>query len=354
MDSAIEPRARVLSAGSDIHRREPPAVIRCVVGDEPVDPAGCLRSRPQHCHGDVDLGCAHRDSFPLLGPRTAAWSGARGERPAYRTMTPVIDVLDRGIRAALEDAPGQIGVVVSRESGVVLDIDGHDVVPAASMIKLPLLVVALRHVQAGDLALDQRVTLPSRRAGGSGAVALMPSLTALPLGELLHLMIAVSDNDAANAVADLVGMPSIAEFARSIGCAATRMRRPFMDFRAVREGRDNFTSVADVARMLTLLRGGALLDDRHTRLALRMLHDQRDRAGLPAYLGVDVRVGGKTGLLPGIRHDAAILERDGSWIVVAVAATDLLQEGVDWGTSVLPVFATVGAMTALTCLDFRE
>jgi hypothetical protein len=93
-----------------------------------------------------------------------------------------------------------------------------------------------------------------------------------------------------------------------------------------------------------------LLGPEPTRLAIGILRDQQLVTGLPAYLPTDVAVGSKSGDLPGLRADMALLERAGRWVSVAVIADDLGESGAPeatyGGTAVLPVFAALGALAA--------
>jgi len=74
---------------------------------------------------------------------------------------------------------------------------------------VPVLLAALAAVQGGDLHMATVVDIPVERVGGSGPLCLLPSVTRLPLGELLSLMIAPSDNDATNVVLDHVGTVAV-------------------------------------------------------------------------------------------------------------------------------------------------
>src|SRR4051812_9294228 len=93
-------------------------------------------------------------------------------------------------------APGHVSVVVADRTGVLVDVEGSRVVPAASTVKVPILVAVLRQVACGDVGLDDQVGLGERRVGGSGPLAALVSVTCLPVRELLDLMITLSDNDA--------------------------------------------------------------------------------------------------------------------------------------------------------------
>ena len=111
----------------------------------------------------------------------------------------------------------------------------------------------------------------------------------------------------------------------------TRLRRRMMDPAAVEAGRENQTCPADLVALIVALREGRLLGPDLTRLALEILREQQFVAGLPAYRPAGVAAASKTGDLPGLRADMAILERGERWVAVAVLA-DELTDGRSRGT----------------------
>lgn len=261
------------------------------------------------------------------------------------------ETVDR-LTTTLDRAPGRVGCAVRFDDGRGFTLDADRAQSSASTIKVPILLTALRACQEGRLALDETVALPAPadRVGGSGPIQLLPSLTALPLREVLTLMIALSDNDATNAVIDLLGFGAVAAVLAEVPTRHTVLQRTMMNPAAIARGEENRTCAADLVAVVVALRGGRLLDEEHTGLALEMLRTQQFLEGLPAYLPPTVSVASKTGSIFGMRGDVALLERDGRWAVVAVLASDLGDgEGpaaVDRGTSVLPVFAAVGESVA--------
>ena len=96
------------------------------------------------------------------------------------------------------------------------------VVPAASTIKVPILVAVLRLVARGELGLGDSMQLGDDRVGGSGPLAALASVTQLQVGELLELMITLSDNDATNALLDLVGLAEVDRLCAELGMGRTR------------------------------------------------------------------------------------------------------------------------------------
>ena len=251
--------------------------------------------------------------------------------------------MDTGqISARLEElvasAPGHLSLAVRTPMGYRFDHDATRVVPAASTIKVPVMLAYL----AAGMPWDLPVSLPVQRVGGCGPLSLLPSVTSLPDGEVIRLMIALSDNDATNALLGLVGQGEVARLLGRAGTRHTVLRRRMMDTAAAAAGHENETCAADLAELLATLRAGVLLPPREASMALAVMREQQFDEGLPAFLPEGVHCASKTGSLAGIRHDIAILERADSWVAVAALTTDLLDGDIDRGTSVYPTYAAIG------------
>ena len=275
--------------------------------------------------------------------------GSQGACAAYSLVMSDLSDLSVTLRSEIvtlaAEAPGDLSVVVVGADGLIVDLDGGRVVPAASTIKVPILVTALEQVAGGVARLADTIHIGADRVGGSGALSLVPSVTELPLIEALRLMIALSDNDATNAVIALVGLEAVGQTCRRLGLTHTQLQRTLMDHAARDAGLDNVTCARDLVQVMTRLRVGEALPAAETRVALDLLAEQQFLDGLPALLPERVSHANKTGELTGVRHDMALVEHDGRWAGVAVTATGLLgsADGVDRGSTVLPTFANIGA-----------
>jgi beta-lactamase class A len=261
--------------------------------------------------------------------------------------------LEERLARVTEESPGRLGVAVRDDRGWAWSHDAERVSRSASTIKVPILLAVLGLVENGRLHLADEVPIadPADRVGGCGPLSLLPSVTSIPLLEALRLMIALSDNDATNAVldrADLLATGDVDRLLAGVPTRNTRLRRRMMDPAAVVAGRENETCPADLVALMVALREGRLLGPELTRLALEILREQQCVAGLPAYRPADVATASKTGDLPGLRADMAILERGERWVAVAVLADELTDPddplGRDRGTAVLPLFAAIGAL----------
>lgn len=224
-------------------------------------------------------------------------------------------------------------------------VDADREVPAASVIKVLLLVALLDEVEAGRRELSEVVELPAERVGGAGALAMLPSVERLTVDELARLMICQSDNDASNVLMELVGAEPVRDVAERVGMTATHLRRRFMDTEARDAGVDNTTTAADMALLLARLRAGHVVPFSHVRYAFELLGEQQLAVGLTALLPDGVLHGSKPGELRGIRHDVAVIETaDGAWASVAVLGTgmDDARYGQDYSVSVLPAYNAIG------------
>jgi Beta-lactamase class A len=268
-------------------------------------------------------------------------------------MSDVSVGLHSEIRALVAAAPGEVSAVVVGADGLIVDVDGGRVVPAASTIKVPILITALERVAEGGSRLLEPVHIGPDRVGGSGALSLLPSVTELPLIEMLRLMIALSDNDATNAVIGLVGLEAVDQTCRRLGLAQTNLHRTLMDFAASDAGIENVTCARDLAQVMAELRAREALPEAETVVALDLLAEQQFLDGLPALLPEGVWHANKTGELSGVRHDMALVEHEGRWAAVAVTATGLMGPGggVDRGSTVLPTFANIGAAVGTWLVD---
>src|SRR5207248_2477011 len=86
-------------------------------------------------------------------------------------------------------------------------------------------------VQSSDLVPDSDIM------GG-----LTPGVTRLTLRDLATMMVAVSDNSAANVLIDRLGMQNINTMINGLGLAHTHLRRKMMDLQAAKEGRENIST----------------------------------------------------------------------------------------------------------------
>lgn len=217
-------------------------------------------------------------------------------------------------------APGKIAIACHHlDTGERWAI-GDATLPAASLIKVPLAVAAYQAAERGELALLERVTVPVVTDDDEAEfdnLGRAPEGTAFTWRKVLDRMLTESDNAATNVLIDRLGLSAVEPLGQALGLTATALRRVMLDVEARQAGRENTTSATDMVTLLAALRRGELLDAHHTAELLGLLGQQRDLDKLAQGLPAEAGFAGKTGELPGWRHDMALV--DGAWAICVMA-----------------------------------
>ena len=188
---------------------------------------------------------------------------------------------------------------------------------AASVIKIPILAVAMKAIAERKISLKQKVVVSKKDVdGGSGLIKTMKLPVTLTFEELLSLMITRSDNTATNEVIDLLGIQYLNEEFKNLGLNQTILNRHMMDFVSRRKGRENYTSCQDIAMLLEAMYKGELVSSRASKKMIALLKQQKVNDRIPVYLPEDIEVAHKTGLERDVVHDAGIVfTRRGDYLI---------------------------------------
>ncbi len=196
------------------------------------------------------------------------------------------------IHVRVEGGNGQAG-----EAGV----DAEAPVPAASVIKVPIMVAVQNAWRTGFLT---RTAIDERR---------------------LRAMITESDNPAADMLIDRAGMSQINTWLLEQGYSGTNLLHKLGGPR--REG-PNVVTAREMTRMLMDIANGRLVSANASAEMRRLLLDQTRRARIPAGLPAGTVVGNKTGTLNGVVNDVAFVEAPrGKRYALAVLITRAGAEG---------------------------
>jgi len=219
-------------------------------------------------------------------------------------------------------------------SGERADRLGDTPVPSASTRKISILMAALKAVQDGKLALDQKVTIDSRyQDNDSGTFQHLTPGFAITFRDALVMMIIVSDNTCTGTVVDLVGLGEIQRFCESVGMTRTVHRFGIPPRLPADHGLDQVTSTTprDQGLLLHLMLKGA--EDPKAaarlgstpalcRLGLDILSWQKLRARLPSLLPLGTKIAHKTGTGSRGYMDAGIVYQESRPLFILAAYTD--------------------------------
>ena len=212
-------------------------------------------------------------------------------------------VLDR----AAAGLAGRAGLYVARDDGTVIyEHDADGLYPAASVIKIPILMAVYADAAEGRLSLDEHLAVGTHLPG-TGVLGHVPGVVDLTIRDHATLMIIVSDNTSTNRLMERVGVERIAERMRDWGCVGTQLRRKMFDHEAAERGLDNVATPRELGGLLLRLLRGELVDRVTAAAVLAVLEQTQTRACIPRYLPARARVAHKTGELEKVRNDAAVI-----------------------------------------------
>lgn len=138
----------------------------------------------------------------------------------------------------------------------------------------------------------------------------------------LKRMIHNSDNAATNRLIHrLGGFKRVNQTMKTYGFNHSHLRRYMMDTRALQRGHDNYTSVNDLTRFLTLVSQRKLLGKAYDDRMMTLLHHCKNHSKLPKMVK-HAAVYNKTGEFPakGVQNDASLFRtKHGTYTVVVMA-----------------------------------
>ena len=216
-------------------------------------------------------------------------------------------------------------VALHVESGRRLELNASETFEAASVIKIALLAEAAARDSEGTFDVTDRWKLTAKSvAAGSGMLdEFDPGLTPT-YRDLLSLMVAISDNTAANRFIDLFGTDAVNARMAKLGLPGIRLvgRIPDRGHEPEKWEPLGVMTPRDTAEFYRRVATRTLIDPAADRLIAKLLAVQHTRDRLPRLLlePKDTSWAGKTGSYGGVRNDSGILTTPkGRFVLVALA-----------------------------------
>jgi beta-lactamase class A len=273
--------------------------------------------------------------------------------PARAYLPPPFASLNHEVRSLARHVPGAIALdVLDLDTGYNAGLNAAKSMPAASTIKLPVMVEVFAQLEAGSFDLARRVTLEAAdKDYGSGVLCDEPVGTTYAVSDLVEKMIDISDNTATNMLIRLVGRHNINRRMGELGLSHTHLAGDVRtDFWSIR--RTLRTSPADLVHLLSLMARGELVDQWSSNQMISILEADQINTLLPAPLPPNIPIAHKTGSLDDTLNDAGIVFAADAPYVIAVMTTALHSQ--DLGRAFIHSVSRLAYADELRLAHWRE
>ena len=240
------------------------------------------------------------------------------------------------VRTRIADFPGVVSLYAKNlDSGVAVGVRESEPVRTASTIKFPILCALFDAVERGRAKWTEPLTVTaSARVSGTGIIGSeISDGVQLPLRDVAHLMIVLSDNTATNMILERFTADAVNAYLDKIGIRTTRSLRKIRGdandlkasagFSAAGKLLDNqkygigVSTPRDMVAILEKLERGEIVSADASREILAVLKRCQDSTGIRRRLSA-MSVANKTGALDALRSDVGIVYSKGGRIAMAI------------------------------------
>jgi len=254
------------------------------------------------------------------------------------------EALQEALRARIHEFTGSVSLYAKNlDTGVTLGIKEAEPVRTASTIKLPIMASVFDAVSRGQAKWTDLLTVTAaEKVSGSGIIASeISDGVQLPIRDVLHLMIVLSDNTATNMILEKFNADSVNAYLDKIGIKTTRSMRKILGdsskggsgVSAAGKLPENqkyglgMSTPRDMVTILEKLDRGELVSPDASKEMIAVLKRCQDSSGIRRRLG-DVAIANKTGALDALRSDLGIVYSKGGKIAISITTDGMPKP--DW------------------------
>jgi beta-lactamase class A len=258
--------------------------------------------------------------------------------PVVPAQTP----LEQQLKTRIAGFAGTVTLYAKNlDTGATIGIHETDPVRTASTIKLPIMTAVFDAVEHHKAEWTEPLTITHKeKVSGSGVLASeFSDGVQLPLRDVLHLMIVLSDNTATNMILERFTAEAVNAYLDRIGIKTTRSLRKILrdDVAAgtseagkLPENKKyglGVSSPRDMVTILEKLERGELVSPEASKEMIAVLKRCQDNGGIRRRIG-NLPVANKTGALDALRSDVGIVYSPGGRIAMAITVDGM--PAVNW------------------------
>jgi beta-lactamase class A len=240
------------------------------------------------------------------------------------------------LRARIADFQGTVSLYAKNlDSGATAGIRDTEPVRTASTIKLAIMAAAFDLTARGQAKWTELLTVTAaEKVSGSGVIGTeLADGVQLPLRDLVHLMIVLSDNTATNMILERITPDAVNAYLDRIGIPTTRSLRKIRGDGAELKPANGWSAAGklpenqrygigvstprDMVTIVERMERGSLVSPEASREMLVILKRCQDNSGIRRKLG-DLPVANKTGALDALRSDVGIVYTKAGRIAMAI------------------------------------
>ncbi|MBS1877602.1 MAG: serine hydrolase [Acidobacteria bacterium] len=248
--------------------------------------------------------------------------------------------VDTQVREALKGFEGKVFVFAQNlDTGATYSLGGDERVRTASTIKLAAMAAVFQAVADGQAKFTEPVTLRNDdKVSGSGVMHELSDGVTLPLADVLHLMIVLSDNTATNLIIDRFTADRVNAEMDKLGLKATRLNRKvrgdgnqlkapsgWSEAGKLPENQKFGLGVTTPHEMVTLLEKlekGQVVSPEASKEMLAVMKRNQDQECIRRSLQ-DLTVANKSGALDALRSDVGIVYTAHGRVAMAITCDDM-------------------------------
>ena len=265
--------------------------------------------------------------------------------PAVAAAQPKSTVtIDHRVQSAIQGFPGVVSLYAKNlDTGASYELRADAPVTTASTIKLPIMVELFAEAEEGKLDWNQKLELTDQdKVSGSGVLTELSAGDLLPIRDLMHLMIVVSDNTATNLILDRIGGNAVNQRMAQLGLTQTAVMRKIMQTKpesstdeGKKPGNERWgtgrSCPRDMVVILEKLYRGQLVSKSASEEMINVLKRQRDLQGVGREMrgSKDGVVASKSGALDHLRSEAAIVYSPDGPVAMSITVNNI--PVVDYG-----------------------
>src|SRR5438034_8747987 len=244
--------------------------------------------------------------------------------------------VEDALRARIGDFQGTVSLYAKNlDTGSTTGIRESDAVRTASTIKLPIMLAVFDAVARGQAKWTEPLTVTAdEKVSGSGVIGSeISDYVQLPLRDVLHLMIVLSDNSATNMILERFTADAVNAYLDRIGIKTTRSMRKVRGDGADLKAAEGWSTAGklpenqkyglgvstprDMVTILEKLDRGQIVSAEASREILAILKRNQDNSGMRRRFS-GVAIASKSGALDALRSDVGIVYAKGGRIAMAI------------------------------------